>query len=236
MTQSDDPSPVNPLPPVVAALFLVLIGIELVFQAGTRGFAGGPEAVGWRLAAVQNYAFSAPILDWMIETGRWPVEHVIRFVSYPFVHGSLMHAVFGGIILLAMGKIVAEAFGAWRMLVMFFAASALGALAYALVMNDPVPLIGALPGDYGLIGGFTFILWYKLGQIGANQSRAFAMITILMLLQLAFGLVGALFGGSMAIMNSDWIADLTGFVTGFGLSFLLVPGGWSRLRSHIRHD
>ena len=46
MSGQDRISAVNPLPPVVAALFLVLMGIEVAFLAGSRGLVGGPEAVG----------------------------------------------------------------------------------------------------------------------------------------------------------------------------------------------
>ena len=56
---------VNPLPPVVAALFLFIMGVELVFTLGARGLIGGPEAVGWRLEAMQTYSFSSDIVTWM---------------------------------------------------------------------------------------------------------------------------------------------------------------------------
>ena len=71
-------SPVNPMPPVVVALFLVIFGVECVFALGSEGLVGGANAVDWRLQAIQKYAFSGPIFDWMIENNRWPVEHLIR--------------------------------------------------------------------------------------------------------------------------------------------------------------
>ena len=45
--------------------------------------------------------------------------------------------------------------------------------------------------------------------------------------QLVFGL---LFGNA----GYAWVAEITGFAAGFGLSFLLVPGGWRRVRAQIR--
>lgn len=226
---SESPTPaVNPLPPVVAALFLFIMGVEAMFSLGTRGMIGGPEAVGWRLAAIQDYAFSGEILRWMWETGRWPVEHLMRFVSYPFVHGSFTQALFVGVFVLAMGKMVAEVFGGIAMLLVFVLSGIGGALAYALLVNDSYPLIGGFPPVYGLIGAFTYMLWRSLSLVGANQSRAFVLIAFLMGAQLVFGL---LFG-----LQNDWIADLGGFATGFGLSFFLSPGGWARIRGRIRHD
>lgn len=219
---------VNPLPPAVAALFLVIMGIEIAFFLGAKGLIGGPEAVGWRLEAIQKYAFSDPVFDWMVENRRWPADQLMRFVTYTFVHASFSHALFVGVFLLAMGKMVGEVFGNLAMLVIFVLSGVGGALAYALLLNDPVPLLGGFPSVYGLIGAFTYMLWRQLSLVGANQARAFSLIAMLMGLQLLFGLF---FGGS-----KDWVADLAGFATGFGLSFFVSPGGWARVRRTIRHD
>ena len=224
---SDQNTPaVNPLPPAVIALFLVLIGIEVVFFLASRGIVGGPESVGWRSAAIQTYAFSDRIFDWMMQTGRWPREHVVRFFSYPFVHASFIHALFAGVILLAMGKMVAEVFGQLAFVLIFIVSSATGALAYGLLLNDPIWLTGAFPPVYGLIGGFTYILWRSLSSVGANQARAFTLITFLMGFQLLFGL---LFG-----TDNTWVADLSAFATGFLLSIFLAPGGWQDIIQRLR--
>ncbi len=227
MSSSHNESPINPLPPVVVALALLIIGIELVFQAGARGFAGGPDGVGWRLEAVRTYAFSGPILDWMIQTGRWPAEHLMRFVTYPFIHVSFTHALMVIVFLLALGKMVGEVFGTLAVLLVFFLSAIVGALAYGFLSGSSAPLVGGYPAVYGLIGSYTFMLWLSLAGTGANQMRAFSLISLLMGLQLAFGL---LFGG-----GKDWIADLTGFATGFGVSFLLVPGALGRILERLRN-
>ncbi|WP_170333422.1 rhomboid family intramembrane serine protease [Ruegeria arenilitoris] len=219
---------VNPLPPVVVALVLFIMGVELAFTLGARGLVGGPSAVGWRLDALQSYSFSPDIFDWIIENGRWPFEHVIRFVTYPFVSGSFTQAVFVCVFLLAMGKMVAEVFGGFQMLMVFVLSGVGGALAYALLLDPSYPLVGGFPPVYGLIGAFTWLLWRKLSLVGENQHRAFGLIAALMGIQLVFGL---LFGGT-----SDWVADLGGFATGFGLSFFLAPGGWARIVRRIRRD
>lgn len=219
---------VNPLPPVVVALCVFIMGVELAFTLGTRGIIGGPTAVGWRLDALQHYSFSPDIFDWMVENGRWPFEHLIRFVTYPFVSGTFTQAIFVCVFVLAMGKMVAEVFGSVQMLVIFVLSGVGGALAYALLLDPRFPLVGGFPPVYGLIGAFTWILWRKLSLVGANQSRAFSLIAVLMGIQLLFGL---LFGGAL-----DWVADLGGFATGFALSFLVAPGGWARIVGRIRRD
>lgn len=228
MEQPVNQSPINPLPPVVAAVFLVIMGIEVMFVLGTRGFVGGPEAVGWRLAALQQYAYSPEVFEWMWQTGNWSFDHVIRAVSYLFVHGSFTHALFGGAMILAMGKFVGETFSQLATVSVFLLSGIGGALIYTLILSSNAPLIGAFPGVYGLIGAFTFLMWTRLGEMGERQARAFSLIGVLVAVQLLFGLV---FGG-----NKDWVADVAGFAVGFLMSFPLVPGGWAKIRSRIRHD
>lgn len=228
MSHPDDQSPVNPLPPVVTALFLLLAGVEAVLWLGSKGIVGGPSAIGWRLEAIQRYAFSPDIFDWMLRTGQWPFEHVIRFVSYLFVHGSFTHALFGGVLLLAMGKMVGEVFSGAATLAVFVLSGAVGALGYAVILDSPPPLLGSYPGVYGLIGAFTFLMWTRLGEIGAPQAQAFSLIALLVGIQLVFGLI---FGGGV-----DWLADVIGFATGFALSFALTPGGLQRIRDKIRRE
>ena len=226
MTHPHNEPPLNPLPPVVIALFLVIVGLEVAFNLGARGLVGGPQAVGWRLGTLERFAFSAEIFDWMRESGRWPFEHVMRFVSYPFVHASFTHALFAGVMLLALGKMVGEAMGSFAVLLIFFVSAAGGALVYALTVGGSTPLIGAFPAVYGLIGGFTYLLWLRLGQLGEKQVRAFTLIGFLLAIQLIFGL---LFGA-----NAEWVADLAGFAIGFVMSTILVPGGWARLIDRLR--
>jgi membrane associated rhomboid family serine protease len=226
VTHPHNESPLNPLPPVVIALFLVIVGLEVVFNLGARGLIGGPQAVGWRLGTLERFAFSAEIFAWMRESGRWPIEHVMRFVSYPFVHASFTHALFAGVMLLALGKMVGEVMGSLAVLLLFFVSAAGGALVYALLVGSSTPLIGAYPAVYGLIGGFTYLLWLRLGQLGEKQMRAFTLIGFLLVIQLIFGL---LFGA-----NAEWVADLAGFVIGFAMSTLLVPGGWAKLVDRLR--
>ncbi len=223
--------PLNPLPPVVWLLALPIAAAEIVLSLGARGIVGGPEAMGWRLAALQDYAFLDPVFDWMLENGTYPPEYLLRFVSYPFVHGNFTHALIAIVFLLALGKFVGEVFRAWAFLAVFFGAAVAGALAYGIVLDTRVPLVGAFPAVYGLIGAFTFILWARLGAIQADRRRAFLLIGFLMLFQLVFGIVNWLLFGSASF---DWVADLAGFAAGFLLSFVVSPGGWAGLLARLR--
>lgn len=226
MQRDPNAAPLNPLPPVVWALALPMIAMELVVNLGTRGLVGGPQGIGWRLDALERFAFSPKLMRQMIEQGSFPWQGMIRLVTYPFVHYNFTHALFVMVILLALGKMVAEVFKAWAVLAVFFGAAIVGALAYTAVPWIERPLVGGYPAVYGLIGAFTFLLWVNLAAVGANKYRAFSMIGFLLGIQLVFALA---FGGGY-----DWIADFAGFLTGFVLSFLVSPGGWSRLREKIR--
>lgn len=222
--QDHNAAPLNPLPSVVWVLALPMIAMEIVLQLGASGVAGAPEAVGWRLDAITRLAFVPDLWREMLSLGQFPPEHLARFVGYAFVHGNLTHTVFAVVILLALGKFVAEVLRFWAVLAVFFAATIAGALAYGL-WAGPQPLFGAYPGDYGLVGAFTYLMWLRLAGSG-SEYRAFTMIGFLLAAQLLFGL---LFGG-----GQEWIADLAGFVAGFAVTILVVPGGIGRLMDRLR--
>lgn len=217
MRDGYDTSPLNPVPPVVWLLILPIAAMEIVLSAGELGLAGGQFGIGWRSDAIQRFALSPMMLDVMLGNRTWPAEYLIRFLTYPLVHASFMHALFALVFLIALGKMVAEVFHPASVVAVFVTAAVLGGIAYSLVPGVQPALVGAYPPVYGLIGAFTFILWRRLGAVNANRYRAFTLIGFLLGVQLVFGL---LFGGS-----PEWIADLAGFGTGFALSFVVGPGG-----------
>ena len=180
--QDHNAPPLNPLPPVVWALALPMIALEIVLQAGAAGLAGGPDAVGWRIDAITRAAFVPDLWREMLSLGQYPPEHMARFIAYPFVHGNLTHTAFAVVILLALGKFTAEVLRFWAVLVVFFGAAIAGALAYGL-LTTRVPLFGAYPGDYGLVGAFTYLMWLRLAGSG-REYRAFSMIGLLLAAQL----------------------------------------------------
>lgn len=227
MQSEQHDSPFNALPPVVVVLVLAIFGIEVLFYLAQSGLIGGTRGGNdWRIFAIQDFAFSSEIFQWMIETSRWPLEHVQRFVTYLFVHYSFTHAIMVCVFVLALGKMVGETFSQGAVVVIFFGAGIVGALAYGLLVNEPQPLLGGYPGAYGLIGAFTYILWVGYGRAGQNQFTAFRLIGFLLGIQLLFGLI---FGA-----NKDWVAELAGFATGFLLSGVLRPGGWAKIVQSLR--
>jgi membrane associated rhomboid family serine protease len=226
--QTPNELPFNALPPTVTALAVLIVGIELLFQIGSYGIIGGPEAIGWRVTAIQGFGFFDSIFGAMLEQGRWPFEHVIRTLSYSVIHASLTHAIMVAVFILALGKMVGETFGAFSVILVFALSAIIGALVFSVFITTSVPLLGGYPGAYGLIGAYTFILWLGLGAMHENKMRAFTLIGFLMGIQLVF----ALFFGN----DPSWIADLAGFFTGFIVAIVLVPGAIPRLFARIRRD
>ena len=215
----------NVLPPAVVALALAIFSAEALLFLGERGFVGGENAIGWRAAAVQDWSVFPPLLDWLLETGRWTSPEMLRFVAYPFVHVSFTHAIFVIVFLLALGKLVGEVFGNLAVIVVFFASAIVGALFYSLT-GEARPLVGGYPAVYGLIGAYTFVLWVGYGAKGENQYRAFTLIGFLLGIQLIFGVI---YGSGL-----DWIAELAGFGTGLLVTPLLSRGALGRLFARLR--
>lgn len=219
-------APINPLPAAVWLLVLPMIGLEILFSLGDAQMIGGANAIGWRMAAIESYGVWPAYWRQHMEAQAFDFELLSRFVTFPFLHINATHAIFAVVILLALGKYVGEIFRSAATLAVYLISGAVGAVVYASLPMIDQPLFGAYPGDYGLIGAFTYLLWVKLAGTGLNQMRAFSMIGFLLAVQLLFGV---LFGG-----GDEWIADLVAFATGFLLSFGLAPGGLAKLRDLIR--
>jgi membrane associated rhomboid family serine protease len=226
MHDSDFQPPVNPLPPMVTVIFLLIAGVEAVLSLAGAGIIGGPAGVGWRVALMRDYGFSGQVADWMVQNGQWPLREVIRTVTYSFIHLDFTHGLFAMVLLLALGKLVAEAMGQLVFVAVFFVSAAAGAWLYVLLLNDPVLLVGAYPGTYGLIGGYSFVMWRSLAGTGTQQYRAFTLIAFLMGIQL--------FWGIFFEVGTQWLAELFGFFIGFALCFVLAPGEWRRIRDRVR--
>ena len=218
--------PINPLPPLVILVFVAMAGIEAGLSLGEAGIIGGPGAVGWRLGLIRDYGFSGQIFDWMVANGQWPLNEVMRVISYPFIHLGFTHSLFAMVLTLALGKLVSEVLGSSTFLAIFVLSSAGAAALYGFLLNDPTWLVGAYPAAYGLIGGYSFVMWRRLAGTGMQQYRAFTLIALLMLIQLIWGIFFE--------VGLQWIAELIGFFIGFGICFLLAPGEWARIVEGMR--
>lgn len=219
-------SPFNAIPPVPLVLVLIMAGIELTLSAAANGYVGGAQGVGWRAQAFQDYAFAPAVLDQITTRGQYDINLFRRFVTYTFIHVNFTHALWGIVLLLALGKFVGEKFSALSFALLFLASTIGGALVYGLLSWQNAALVGAYPGVYGLIGAYTYIMWLALERLGDNQFKAFQLIGILLGLMLVYSMI---FGSS-----ATWIAEVAGFVIGLVISPLLAPGGWQAFLARIR--
>lgn len=221
-------SPLNPLPWAVWLLLLPILGVELVLLAAAQGWIGGPSGLGWRIAAIQRWAFSGEIQAWMLETRRAPPRHLLRYVAYPLVQPGPLAALFTLAMVAGLGKAVAEGLGARVLLAVALVGPALAAAVFGLVLggHELAWLIGAVPLIMALVGAYTWMLWRRAAGDRGRQRRAFGLIGVMMLARLGFGL--------LAETGHGWIADLAGFGVGFGLAWLLHPGSLAALRDRLR--
>ncbi|WP_296421166.1 rhomboid family intramembrane serine protease [Pseudooctadecabacter sp.] len=222
----EDQNPFNTIPPVPLVLVLVMTAIELTLSAAANGYVGGAQGVGWRAQAFQEYAFAPAVLDQITTRGNYDINLFRRFVTYTFIHVNFTHALWGIVLLLALGKFVGEKFSALSFALLFTASTIGGALVYGLLSWQNAALVGAYPGVYGLIGAYTYIMWLALERLGDNQFKAFQLIGILLGLMLIYSM---LFGSS-----PTWIAEVSGFVIGLAISPLLAPGGWQAFLTRMR--
>ncbi len=226
--------PFNPLPGVIILLACLVGGIELVFQLAEAGFIGGPRAIGWRVAAVQQFAFSDQVFDWMRMNGIYTAHNMVRFISYSFIHQSLMHAVFALVFILAIGKFVAEIMHPLAVLFIFLASAAISAFVYSVLLDDHTMLMGAFPAIYGLLGAYTWLQVTKLTSEGENGLRAFSLVFALLAITLVFLLISWLLQSARLGGIGIWLTQLIGFVVGFLLSVVLAPDGRHRVQTALR--
>lgn len=217
--------PLNPLPWIVWALALPLIAVEALIGLGQTGLVGGAEAIGWRLDAVERFGFSPALQKTLIAQGQWVHDGWLRLLTYPLAHLSFMDALFGIVILLAIGNLLGRLYSPLALAGLFVGSSVLAALIYT-GLGFAAPLVGADPAVYGLIGGYTFVQWARFPAGHPDRSRAFTLAGFLIGLRVFFW---AVFGGSMS-----WIAAVIAVPIGFALGSVLVPGGWSRLMARLR--
>lgn len=222
----DFQSPFNKLPPVIVALAVIIGGLELLFTMAGMRLIGGPLGEGWRQAAIEDFGVFDQLWEWMVANQSWPWDMLRRFLTYPLIHEDTLSAVFVIVFVLAMGKMVGEVFNPVAVLAVFWLSAIVGALAYVTVLDEPRQLVGGFPGAYGLIGGFTFLLWANLTARGANQYRAFSLIAMLMAIHLGFAIFSGDFGRT--------VSDLGGFFAGFLISFVVCPGGWRTILAKLR--
>ena len=206
---------INPLPPVILIITLLLVVVEIIFQIVEAGLLSSFSNEITRNNVIVNYAFFGSLQDWMISNLNFEWSFLFRYLTFPFIHFNFLQTVIAIVMFLALGKMVCEVYNGFLFLILIISSSFCGAFFYGLLLNDQFPLVGAFPAIYGLIGAYTYLLWVSMKFLGAQSANAFILVAVLLGIQIIFKVV---FNGS-----NDWVADLFGFLTGFLFASLIQP-------------
>jgi rhomboid protease GluP len=146
-----------------------------------------------------------------VAAGQW-----WRLVTAGFLHGGLVHILMNSWSFLTLGTLAEEAFGASRMLVIYFCSSVFGF--YLSYLGSPALSIGASAAIFGLIGAMIAISIKEPLRYG-HMKRTF---------------IGwAMFGVVYLFLNLriDNYAHFGGLVAGFATAYLAgtprLEGSWT---------
>jgi Rhomboid family len=210
-------SPVNPVPPVALILAAPIVLIELVLQLAEAGLIGGPDAIGWRIKLVQEFAFFDTIWEAMLQTRHVQPDWIWRFFTYPFISSNFGEAMVGSVIVLGVATYLGKRFGPHKILLGFFGPTAVAAVAYGLAGDAPLPLMGPFPAAFGLLGVYSFLLWAKERFAGGSGWGAFRLVGFLITLHVIRWLI---FGHGKAVF-----AEFVALMTGLALSLYITWTG-----------
>ena len=219
--------PFNPVSPVVIGLVAIMLGVELVFQAGEHNLIGGPMAEGWRVDMLRFFGFHKAVFDHLLVGGEVEPKVIWPFLSYLFVFRSFAHMLIATALILAMGKMIADVFSSLAVLVLFVTCGLAGSISFGLFSPDGgFPLAGAYPVFYGFIGTYTWIRLFELRAQKVSVIPAFYPIGLFVIMRGGFAM--------MYGVSNSWMADLSGLIAGFLLAFILAPDGRDRLNSWVK--
>ena len=145
-----------------------------------------------------------------------------KLLTYVFLHFDLTHLILNSLWFLVFGTLVARRTGTWRFLVLFVLTSAAGGILHVLLhAGSMVPVIGASGMVSGMMGAsFRFLLrgWHEVPDpalLPLTHPRIVLATIVFFVINMAFGLLGALPDGSGSIVA--WEAHMGGYLAGLVL-------------------
>ena len=217
----------GPIPPAVLVLAAAVGGAELILTAVQAGLWQPAFSSNLRVDAANNFGFSPWLFRAQFESAGFLTLPTIRLVTYPFVHFSWVHALFSVMFILVLGSVLSNFVRGLLVPVSFFASSAVSAVAYAWMSGADFPLLGAAPGYLGLLGLLAGILlmMHGRGHPAASPSMVafpFLLVGLKLTQDTVFGIPGYM------------SANASGFVLGFLVSLIAIPGGYLALTAGLK--
>ncbi|MBN9569436.1 MAG: rhomboid family intramembrane serine protease [Alphaproteobacteria bacterium] len=162
----------------------------------------------------------------------------IPFISYVFLHADLGHLAINCLWLLAIGPVVARAWGTFSFLIFFFFCAVAAASAHlAFNWGSDAPVIGASGAISGLMGAAIRMLWATRRngaglQLAPLLSRPIVAFTLFWIgANVLAGLTGL--GAGVEVRLIAWQAHIGGYLTGLLLAALFDR--WSRPSGEVPH-
>jgi rhomboid protease GluP len=163
--------------------------------------------------AVQNGGFWTGLLrNWR---PNYALQPWTMFVTYSFLHAGIVHFAVNMMTLFSLGPPLVSHFGTLRFLLIYTLSTIGGAIGFALLSGEVLPMVGASGALFGLAGALMALTWR---DIRANRGSIWPVLrSILWLIVLNLLLWWAM-AGQLA-----WETHLGGFVIGWLVALLLDP-------------
>lgn len=163
--------------------------------------------------AMTNFGFVPARFSGMIPFNIWAAFSPI---TYMFLHGSWLHIIMNGVMLMAFGSGIERWLGTKRMLIFALLCGLISiATHFALNMNSLQPVVGASGALSGLFAAALIML--NRGQRDLGGRFGLMPFVILWIgISIAFGMTGAPDGSAIA-----WAAHIGGFLGGFAVLKLM---------------
>ncbi len=200
-----------PRPPLALYVIFGLCLIpELVLIGADKELWGSPL---WRNLVYQYGAFWPGLLDnWR---ANYPLQSVIMFLSYGFLHAGFWHFALNIMTLFSLGTPLATDLGQRRFLALYAAAIFGGALGYAMLGQGAQPMVGASGALFGLAAAFIRRDWHARPKGQAIQGLLLPISGLIALNVLMYWAMG----GRLA-----WQTHLGGFLAGWAAAAVLSKG------------
>jgi len=195
--------PMINLPPVTKYLLLAIICIHVALM-----FTNEAD----KAYVFLNFGFIPSIWTGNNVHG-FDVFALISPLTYIFLHGTWMHVVMNGAMLMAFGAGVEKWMGAKKFLIFFILCGIASVIVETIIHPFSTnPVIGASGAESGLFAAILILLQSQ-GRLPTGKYGIWPFAAMWIGISLVFGLIGgAMMGGQIA-----WAAHLGGFIAGFGL-------------------